>query len=71
VHEGPDITARKQSAGASQWADTQRGTNLGAAFFDWSVAVRIAVLLTSIVGAVGAAVGFGGNLTKSGVQRQK
>jgi hypothetical protein len=46
------------------------GTNLGAAFFGWIVAIGIAVLLTSIVGAVGAAVGFNGNLSQSDAERQ-
>ena len=46
------------------------GTNLGAAFFGWIVAIGIAVLLTSIVGAVGAGVGFSGNLSQSDAERQ-
>jgi hypothetical protein len=46
------------------------GTNLGAAFFGWIVAIGIAVLLTSIVGAVGAGVGFSGNLSQSAAERQ-
>ena len=44
--------------------------NIGASFFGWIVAIGIAVLLTSIVGAVGAAVGFSGNLSQSEAERQ-
>lgn len=46
------------------------GTNLGASFFGWIVAVGIAIMLTSIVGAIGAAVGFTGNVSQSQGQRQ-
>lgn len=46
------------------------GVNLGAAFFGWIVAIGIAVLLTGIIGAVGAAVGYNDNLSQSEAQRQ-
>jgi hypothetical protein len=46
------------------------GTNAGAAFFGWIVAIGVAILLTSIVGAVAAALGFSGNVSQSQAQRQ-
>jgi hypothetical protein len=46
------------------------GTNLGASFFGWIVAVGVAIMLTSIVGALGAALGFTGNVSQSQAQRQ-
>lgn len=45
------------------------GLNLGAAFFGWLVAIALAILLTSIVGAVLAAVGSTTNITQSDAQR--
>jgi amino acid transporter len=45
------------------------GLNLGAAFFGWLVAIAIAILLTSIVGAVLAAVGSTTNVTQSDAER--
>ena len=47
-----------------------RGMNWGAAFFGWLVAVAVAVLLTSIVGAVAAAVGSSIQVTQSSAERQ-
>ena len=46
------------------------GVNLGASFFGWIVAIGITIILTSIVGAVGAAIGFSGNVTQSDAERQ-
>jgi len=46
------------------------GVNIGASFFGWIVAIGIAVLLTSSIGAVGASVGFSGNLSQSAAERQ-
>lgn len=46
------------------------GTNLGASFFGWIVAIGVAVILTSIVGAVGTAIGYNGNLTRSDAKSQ-
>lgn len=45
------------------------GINWGAAFFGWLVAVAIAILLTSIVGAVASAVGASANFTQSDAER--
>lgn len=46
------------------------GINWGAAFFGWLVAVAVAVLLSSIVGAVAAAVGSNAEVTQSDAERQ-
>lgn len=46
------------------------GLNAGAAFFGWLVAMAVAILLTSIVGAVAAALGSSANITQSQAQRQ-
>jgi len=46
------------------------GLNIGAAFFGWLVAIAISILLTSIVGAVAAAVGSSTQITQSEAQRQ-
>ena len=46
------------------------GVNIGAAFFGWLVAIAIAILLTSIAGAVAAAFGLSQNVTQSEAQRQ-
>lgn len=45
------------------------GLNIGAAFFGWLVAIAIAILLTSIVGAVLAAVGSNAKITRSEAER--
>jgi magnesium-transporting ATPase (P-type) len=46
------------------------GFNWGSCFFGWLVAIAIAILLTSIVGAVVAAVGSSTNVTQSDAERQ-
>jgi hypothetical protein len=45
------------------------GTNAGAGFFGWLVAVAVTVLLTGIIGAIAAAVGDANNVTQSEAQR--
>jgi amino acid transporter len=46
------------------------GTNWGAAFFGWLVAIAITILLVSIVGAVATAVGASQEITQSEAERQ-
>jgi amino acid transporter len=46
------------------------GINWGAAFFGWLVAMGIAILLSSIVGAITAAVGSSNDVTQTQAQRQ-
>jgi hypothetical protein len=45
------------------------GTNAGAGFFGWLVAVAVTALLTGIVGAVAAAVGDAQNVTQNDAER--
>lgn len=46
------------------------GTNWGAAFFGWLVAVALTILLTSIVGAIVTAVGSEMDITQTDAERQ-
>lgn len=46
------------------------GINWGSAFFGWLVAIAVAVLLTSIVGAVAAGVGSNTEVTQSDAERE-
>lgn len=46
------------------------GTNIGAAFFGWLVAVAMTVLLSGIVGAIAAAVGTGVQVSQSEAERE-
>jgi amino acid transporter len=61
VDRGRDDTAAREKFG---------GMNLGAGFFGWLVAIAIAILLTSIVGAIATALGSSSNVTQSDAQRQ-
>ena len=59
----PDVAqaARKDKFG---------GLNFGAAFFGWLVAIAVAILLTSIIGAIAAGVGSNAEITQSQARRQ-
>ena len=46
------------------------GTNWGACFFGWLVAIALTILLTSIIGAVLAAVGSNAEITQDDAERQ-
>ena len=46
------------------------GINWGAGFFGWLVAIAVAILLTSIIGAVLAGVGSNANVTQSEAERE-
>jgi len=63
-------TTDGRRAHESEAHDKFGGVNIGASFFGWIVAIGIAILLTSIVGAIGSAVGFSGNLSQSDAERQ-
>jgi hypothetical protein len=60
--EGAAVPAREGAAGPGVVQQRQRdeygGFNLGAALFGWLVAVGIAVLLTALLSAAGAAIGL-------------
>jgi hypothetical protein len=46
------------------------GTNWGAGFFGWIVAVGMAILLSGIIGAIAAAVGDANDVTQSDLERR-
>lgn len=46
------------------------GTNLGAAFFGWLVAMGMTILLSSIVGALATAAGTTGNVSQTTAERE-
>lgn len=50
--------------------DRYGGVNWGAAFYGWLVAVALTILLTSVIGAVLAAVGSSSDLSRSEYQTQ-
>jgi hypothetical protein len=62
VHDGDEVRDDRAHAGPAAVRERQRdkygGFNLGAAFFGWLVAVGIAVLLTALLSAAGAAIGL-------------
>lgn len=62
VRDDRDVRRRDAAAGPAVVRERQRdeygGFNIGAAFFGWLVAVGIAVLLTALLSAAGAAIGL-------------
>ena len=46
------------------------GTNVGAAFFGWLVAIAMTLLLSGIVGAVAAAIGASGQVSQTDAERE-
>ena len=66
----PTVSTNGRRAHAGEARDKFGGVNIGASFFGWIVAIGIAILLTSIVGAIGTAVGFSGNLSQTDAERQ-
>jgi hypothetical protein len=69
-----DVGPYSRRAGSRAEHETARekfgGANVGASFFGWIVAVGVAIILTSIIGAVGAAVGFTGSVSQSEAERR-
>lgn len=72
IHEDRhrDDTAAAGYAAESRQREQFGGVNWGAGFFGWLVAVAVAVLLTSILGAVAAAIGSSTNITASAAERE-
>lgn len=70
IHEH-DVDRRDETEVVSrnQAYDKFGGTNAGAGFFGWLVAVAVTALLTGIVGAIAAAVGDAQNVTQSDAER--
>lgn len=67
TYDGPeDRAAEIQQAREEKWG----GMHLGAGFFGWLVAVGMAVLLSSIIGAIAAAVGDANDVTQSQLDRE-
>ena len=67
AYDGPeDQAADVQQAREEKWG----GMHLGAGFFGWLVAVGMAVLLSSIIGAIAAAVGDANDVTQSQLDRE-
>ena len=67
TYDGPeDRAAEVQQAREEKWG----GMHLGAGFFGWLVAVGMAVLLSSIIGAIAAAVGDANDVTQSQLDRE-
>ena len=62
--------AYRESSADGQARDKFGGLNLGAAFFGWLVAIAIAILLTSVIGAVLAGIGSTTTITQSDAQRE-
>src|SRR4051812_27985799 len=68
---GGDHDGRVDTVGdEAQARDKFGGMNIGAGFFGWLVAMAIAILLTSIIGAIAAGAGASSNVTQSDAQRQ-
>ncbi|MGI8524387.1 MAG: hypothetical protein ACR2K3_13930 [Nocardioides sp.] len=61
-----DTSAEQDAAARERFG----GLNAGAAFFGWLVALGVAALLGSIIGAVATGVGVNNNLSQSDAQRQ-
>jgi uncharacterized integral membrane protein len=68
AHEEAIREERAHREGAAR--DKFGGLNWGACFFGWLVAIALSILLTSIVGAIAAAVGEESNLTWSEADRE-
>jgi len=66
LDRGPTVTPEGQAAARDKFG----GINWGASFFGWLVAVALAVLLTSIAGAIAAGVGATTQITQSEAERQ-
>jgi hypothetical protein len=71
IHEH-DVDRRDETevVARNEAYDKFGGTNAGAGFFGWLVAVAVTALLTGIVGAVAAAVGDAQNVTQSDAERE-
>ncbi|HWJ67546.1 MAG TPA: hypothetical protein VNT31_12790 [Nocardioides sp.] len=71
VDRGHHLTHRdRETLGEQHAHDEFGGVNMGAAFFGWLVAIAMAVLLTSIAGAIAAAVGETTDFTQSDAERE-
>jgi hypothetical protein len=71
IHEH-DVDRRDETevVARNETYDKFGGTNAGAGFFGWLVAVAVTALLTGIIGAVAAAVGDAQNITQNDAERE-
>lgn len=67
-------TTVEETSGGRYGDDAARdkfgGLNVGAVFFGWLVAIAVALLLTSIIGAIAAAVGSNASISQTEAERQ-
>lgn len=68
--DGHRSATRSDTVAHDEAYDRFGGTNLGAAFFGWLVAVATAVLLIGIIGAVAAGIGDANNITQTDAERE-
>lgn len=67
---GSDAERRARGIDEGSARDEFGGTNWGAAFFGWLVAIASAVLLSSIIGAIASGAGAASDLSQQQVQRE-
>ena len=60
---------RREGYGEGEARDRFGGTNWGSAFFGWLVAIAMAILLSSIVGAIATAIGASGQVSQTEAER--
>lgn len=71
-HDRNDDTRARDAyvAGEERRREKFGGVNWGAGFFGWLVAVGVSILLTSIIGAIAAGIGYSQNVSQSDAERQ-
>jgi heme/copper-type cytochrome/quinol oxidase subunit 1 len=70
LHEADDTDETEVVGGHERQRQVFGGTNWGAGFFGWLVAVGMAILLSGIVGAIAAAVGNANDVTQTDLERR-
>lgn len=69
-HERGGARRARAAARDAEVRDRFGGTNLGAAFFGWLVAVGMTILLSGVVGAVATAVGSSVHISQTEAERE-
>ncbi len=69
INPDADDTTTVSAPHDEEARDKFGGLNFGAAFFGWLVAIGVAILLTSIIGAILVAVGSNTSITQSDAER--
>ena len=73
VDNSPDDSQRRSTRAATNHDEAREkfgGFNIGAAFFGWLVAIAMAIILTSLVGAIAAGIGSTTGVTQTQAQRE-